>query len=175
VEHAIIGFGINVNHTPADLPKELLLAASSLFIELGEPVVRSKLLAKILTEIENALASAFPVACCGASEQTTIKWYHFLTFRRFPVPLKRDCRELQYLYEGLQQGDVATILEEWRRFSATLGRHVRISQRGELREGIAVDVTEEGALLVRVEQDSLITVHAGDIEHLRIVTGDEDR
>jgi BirA family biotin operon repressor/biotin-[acetyl-CoA-carboxylase] ligase len=132
VEHAIVGFGINVNHTSADLPKELLLAASSLFIELGELVDRSKLLSKILTEIE-------------------------------------------YLYEGLQQGDVATILEEWRRSSATLGRHVRISQRGELRDGIAVDVTEEGALLVRVEQDSLITVHAGDIEHLRIVSGDEDR
>ena len=132
VEHAIIGFGINVNHTPADLPEELLLAASSLFIELGELVDRSKLLTKILTEIE-------------------------------------------YLYEGLQQGDVATILEEWRRFSSTLGRHVRILQRGKLKEGIAVDVTEEGALLVRVEQDSLITVHAGDIEHLRIVTGDEDR
>jgi BirA family biotin operon repressor/biotin-[acetyl-CoA-carboxylase] ligase len=125
VEHAIIGFGINVNHTPADLPQELLLAASSLFIELGEPVDRSKLITKILAEVE-------------------------------------------YLYEGLQQGDVAIILEEWRHFSATLGRHVRILQRGELTEGVAVDVTEEGALLVRVEQDSLITVHAGDIEHLRI-------
>lgn len=125
VEHAIIGFGINVNHTRADLPQELLLAASSLSIELGEPVDRSKLITKILAEVE-------------------------------------------YLYEGLQQGDVAIILEEWRRFSATLGRHVRITQRGELTEGIAVDVTEEGALLVRVEQNSLITVHAGDIEHLRI-------
>jgi biotin-(acetyl-CoA carboxylase) ligase len=62
VEHAIIGFGINVNHTSADLPKELLLAARSLFIERGEPVDRSKLLTKILTEVENALESAFPVA-----------------------------------------------------------------------------------------------------------------
>jgi BirA family biotin operon repressor/biotin-[acetyl-CoA-carboxylase] ligase len=124
VEHAIIGFGINVNHTPADLPQELL-AASSLFIELGELVDRTQLLTKILAEVE-------------------------------------------YLYEGLQQGDVAVILEEWRRFSATLGRPVRILQRGELIEGFAVDVTEEGALLVRVEQDSLMTVHAGDIEHLRI-------
>ncbi|MBT8406930.1 MAG: biotin--[acetyl-CoA-carboxylase] ligase [Deltaproteobacteria bacterium] len=131
VEHAIIGFGINVNHTPADLPQELL-AASSLFIELGEPVDRTQLLTKILAEVE-------------------------------------------YLYERLQQGDVAIILEEWRHFSATLGRHVRILQRGELTEGVAVDVTEEGALLVRVEQDSLITVHAGDIEHLRIVTDDADR
>jgi BirA family biotin operon repressor/biotin-[acetyl-CoA-carboxylase] ligase len=131
VEHAIIGFGINANHTPADLPQELL-AASSLFIELGEPVDRTQLLTKILAEVE-------------------------------------------YLYEGLQQGDVAVILDEWRHFSATLGRHVRILQGGELTEGAAVDVTEEGALLVRVEQDSLMTVHAGDIEHLRIVTGDSDR
>ena len=132
VEHAIIGFGINVNHTQADLPQELLLAASSLFIEVGEPVDRGKLITKILAEVE-------------------------------------------YLYEGLQQGDFAIILEEWRHFSATLGRHVRILQQGELTEGIAVDVTEEGALLVRVEQDSLITVHAGDIEHLRIVTDDAGR
>ena len=132
VEHAIIGFGINVNHTPADLHQELLSTASSLFIELGEQVDRRKLIIKILAEVE-------------------------------------------YLYEGLQQGDATIILEEWRRFSATLGRHVRILQRGEEREGIAVDVTEEGALLVRVEQNSLITVHAGDIEHLRIVTDDEDR
>ena len=132
VEYAIIGFGINVNHTPADLPQKLLLAASSLFIELGEPVDRSTLIAKILAEVE-------------------------------------------YLYERLQQGDLAIILEEWRHFSATLGRHVRILQRGELTEGIAVDITEEGALVVRVEQDSLITVHAGDIEHLRIVADDADR
>ena len=132
VEHAIIGFGINVNHTPADLPQELLSTASSLFIELGEQVDRRKLIIKILAEVE-------------------------------------------YLYEGLQQGDVATILKEWRHFSATLGRHVRILHRGERLEGVAVDVTEEGALLVRVEQNSLITVHAGDIEHLRIVTEDEDR
>jgi BirA family biotin operon repressor/biotin-[acetyl-CoA-carboxylase] ligase len=130
VEHAIIGFGINVNHTPADLPQELL-AASSLFIELGERVDRSKLLIKILAEVE-------------------------------------------YLYERLQQGDLAIMLEDWRHFSATLGRHVRILQRGELTEGVAVDVTEEGALLVQVEQDSFITVHAGDIEHLRIVTDDAD-
>jgi BirA family biotin operon repressor/biotin-[acetyl-CoA-carboxylase] ligase len=132
VEHAIIGFGINVNHTPADLSQELWSTASSLLIELGEQVDRRKLIIKILAEVEST-------------------------------------------YERLQQGDVAIILEEWRHFSATLGRHVRILQQGEVREGIAVDVTEEGALLVRVEQNSLITVHAGDLEHLRIVPDDEDR
>ena len=44
---------------------------------------------------ENATASAFPVACCGVSERTTIKWNLFLTFR---IRLRRTaacCRELQ--------------------------------------------------------------------------------
>jgi hypothetical protein len=58
-------------------------------------------------KFENASASAFPVAtrlerldqssstglvdksCCGVSERTTIKWNHFLTFRRFPVRRRR--------------------------------------------------------------------------------------
>ena len=53
---------------------------------------------------ENDTASAFPVAtrlelvdksCCGVSERTTIKWNHFLTFRRFPAAC---CRELQFNY-----------------------------------------------------------------------------
>jgi hypothetical protein len=39
---------------------------------------------------ENAPASAFPVACCGVSERTTIKWNHFLTFRRFPAARYRE-------------------------------------------------------------------------------------
>jgi len=59
---------------------------------------------KPVSVIENAPASAFPVACCGVSERTTIKWYKYLTFRRFPaacrseaeIPLLRGCRELQY-------------------------------------------------------------------------------
>jgi hypothetical protein len=36
------------------------------------------------TFYENARASIFPVACCGV---IAIKWYKYLTFRRFPVPL----------------------------------------------------------------------------------------
>jgi hypothetical protein len=43
-------------------------------------------------------ASAFPVAirlelidksCCGVSERTTTQWIKYLTFRRFPVRIRR--------------------------------------------------------------------------------------
>jgi hypothetical protein len=59
----------------------------------------------ILCQIENALASAFPVAtrlelvdksCCGVSERTAIKWNHFLTFRRFPVRLRRTAGSFNF-------------------------------------------------------------------------------
>ena len=32
------------------------------------------------SSLENAPASAFPVACCGVSERTAIKWIHSLHF-----------------------------------------------------------------------------------------------
>jgi hypothetical protein len=54
------------------------------------------------TTFENAPASAFPAACCGVSERTTIKWDYFLTFRRFPAAC---CRELQSLGSGARKQD----------------------------------------------------------------------
>ncbi len=124
IEYAVIGFGINVNHTAADLPEELQLSASSLRMQLGKPVERSGLISQIFAELES-------------------------------------------LYERTQQGDSTEVLKQWRDLSATLGQDVRIIQRDKLIEGVAIDVTEEGALLVRVKDGSLKVVHAGDVEHLR--------
>ena len=50
---------------------------------------------------ENALASAFPVACCGECERATIKCNKYLTFRRFPAA---SCRELQLLSRDHEDG-----------------------------------------------------------------------
>jgi BirA family biotin operon repressor/biotin-[acetyl-CoA-carboxylase] ligase len=124
LEYAVIGIGINVNHTSADLPENLLAEASSLRMELGETVERNELTAQLFFELES-------------------------------------------LYEIIQQEDSAIILEQWRSLSATLGQRVRVIQKDRVIEGVAVDVNEEGALLLRTEEDSLIEVHAGDVRHLR--------
>jgi BirA family biotin operon repressor/biotin-[acetyl-CoA-carboxylase] ligase len=126
VAYAVVGVGINVNHTSADLPEELQLGASSLRLESGETVDRDALITQLFIEIES-------------------------------------------LYARLQKEDSAIILEQWRSFSATLGQHIRVMQHGRLIEGIAIDVNEGGALILRVEEDSLIPVHAGEVEHLRIL------
>jgi hypothetical protein len=77
---------------------------------------------------ENATASVFPVAtrlelvdksCCGVSERTTIKWNHFLTFRRFPAATRPElvdrscCRELQ----------------SWHRVNSTEPKTIGLTQR----------------------------------------------
>ena len=131
IEHAVIGFGINVNHTSADLPAESMFKASSLRVELGDQVERGALIAAIFAEVEG-------------------------------------------LYGMLQQEEVAMILEEWRHFSATLGKPIRVWQQGKVTEGIAVDINEEGGLVVNAKDESLMVIHAGDVEHLRLAVEVEE-
>lgn len=131
IEHAVIGFGINVNHTSADLPRAPTFEASSLRMELGKPVERGALITAIFAEVERS-------------------------------------------YEMLQQEDLTMILEEWRHFSATLGQPIRVWQQGKMTEGIAVDINEEGGLVVKVKDESMMVIHAGDVEHLRLAVDVEE-
>jgi BirA family biotin operon repressor/biotin-[acetyl-CoA-carboxylase] ligase len=131
LEYAVIGIGVNVNNQPADLAQEFRLEASSLAIEAGEPIPRSRVLTRILVQFEA-------------------------------------------LYGKLQGGDSAAILKEWRRFSETLGEYVRVRQGKRLIEGLAVDVDEDGSLLMRTENKSLINLYGGEVERLRRVQAPAD-
>jgi BirA family biotin operon repressor/biotin-[acetyl-CoA-carboxylase] ligase len=82
--------------------------------------------------------------------------------------LARLFANLEELYENLQVGNIEMILEQWRHFSTTLNQPVRVVQNDRVLEGIAVDVTESGSLLVRQPDASLLEVQAGEIEHLRL-------
>jgi BirA family biotin operon repressor/biotin-[acetyl-CoA-carboxylase] ligase len=77
--------------------------------------------------------------------------------------------ELEKFYHKFQREDFPVILEQWRHCSSTLGQRVRIWQKDRATEGIAVDLTEDGGLVVGVEGGKQIVIHAGDVEHLRIL------
>lgn len=59
------------------------------------------------------------------------------------------------------------LLEEWKRFSATLNMNVRIVSPGDEVVGQAKDLDATGALIVQAKDGSLRTVLAGDCIHLR--------
>jgi BirA family biotin operon repressor/biotin-[acetyl-CoA-carboxylase] ligase len=64
-------------------------------------------------------------------------------------------------------GDPDGVLSRYRERLATLGRRVRIERaRGEI-VGEAIDVTDDGALLVRLPDATVERVTFGDVVHLR--------
>jgi BirA family biotin operon repressor/biotin-[acetyl-CoA-carboxylase] ligase len=79
--------------------------------------------------------------------------------------LRRILQELDYLYRGLQQGQVP--LDEWRGYLDTLGRRVRVEWRGEVCRGLAEDVDERGSLVLRSDDGSRVTLPAGEVSYLR--------
>lgn len=70
---------------------------------------------------------------------------------------------LEWLYDQALQQGFQTAIELSRRLSATVGRRVRVlSMKGEW-EGEAVDIDENGALLVRCDDGSVHAVHSGEV------------
>ena len=83
-------------------------------------------------------------------------------------PVDRD-RLVERIATGLETWlarSPAALLNAWRARADTLGRRVRVEIGGEVVEGVAEDVTEQGALIVGGR-----VVAAGDVVHLRPVPG----
>lgn len=67
--------------------------------------------------------------------------------------LERVLARLGEAWELLERGEVATVRAAWRALDTTTGRRVRWS-RGEI-EGVAVDIDDEGALLIDAGRERL--------------------
>jgi BirA family transcriptional regulator, biotin operon repressor / biotin---[acetyl-CoA-carboxylase] ligase len=64
-------------------------------------------------------------------------------------------------------GSTAALLPAWRDRSATLGRRVRVDLGASDVEGTAVDVTDDGHLVVETAEGERRTFAVGDVVHLR--------
>jgi BirA family transcriptional regulator, biotin operon repressor / biotin---[acetyl-CoA-carboxylase] ligase len=62
--------------------------------------------------------------------------------------------------------DFGYVLEDWRKLNCTLGGKVRVRRFGETIEGLAVDLSPEGALLLATSRGT-VELFEGEIEQLR--------
>ena len=89
------------------------------------------------------------------------------------VPRALACaRLLEALDEWLALHELegfAPVRDRWRQLSSTLGRRVRVELEPGLLEGDAVDLAEDGALIVRTPDEALTRVMAGDVTHCRVL------
>ncbi len=92
-----------------------------------------------------------------------------------PVPppdrvdlLVRFLRRLEVHHDGLRRtGDRTAVQQLWRARSATLGRQVRVDLGADDLVGTAVDITDEGHLVVETLEGDRRTLAVGDVVHLR--------
>jgi len=66
-------------------------------------------------------------------------------------------------YERLRSGEVPPTLSAWREMSETLGHPVRVELPDGVVDGVAEDIDDTGALLVRRGDGTLAKVFAGDV------------
>jgi BirA family biotin operon repressor/biotin-[acetyl-CoA-carboxylase] ligase len=65
----------------------------------------------------------------------------------------------------LNDSDLDNVVSDWKRYAGTLNRHVRIVTAHEVYEGLAEDVDDNGALILKLSDGSMKKIIYGDCFH----------
>jgi len=72
---------------------------------------------------------------------------------------------LHHFEDALNDADFDHVVSEWKRYTETLNRHVRIVTTHEVSEGLAMDVDDNGALILKLADGSMKKIIYGDCFH----------
>jgi len=72
-------------------------------------------------------------------------------------------QEFEKYYDKLKRKEFSSILKEWKLYSHTLGRKIRVDMGERIITGEAMDINEEGALILKKEDGALIKIISGTI------------
>ena len=72
-------------------------------------------------------------------------------------------QEFEKYYESLKRREFSSILKEWKLYSHTLGRKIRVDMGKRIVTGEAVNINEEGALILKKEDGELIKIISGTV------------
>ncbi|MBA7548755.1 Bifunctional ligase/repressor BirA [subsurface metagenome] len=73
-------------------------------------------------------------------------------------------QEFEKYYEILKRREFSFILKEWKLYSHTLGKKIRVDTGERIISGEAVDINEEGVLILKKEDGELIEIISGTID-----------
>jgi BirA family biotin operon repressor/biotin-[acetyl-CoA-carboxylase] ligase len=65
--------------------------------------------------------------------------------------------------DALATGRIAELINSWKEYSVTLGRTIRATSGTSTIEGIAVNLSESGGLIVETKDRGTIILHAGEV------------
>ncbi len=73
-------------------------------------------------------------------------------------------QEFEKYYEILKRREFSFILKEWKLYSHTLGKKIRVDMGERIISGEAVNINEEGVLILKKEDGELIEIISGTID-----------
>ncbi len=77
--------------------------------------------------------------------------------------LSEFCNSLENQYKHLLHSAPELVLEQWKKYSHTLGKRIKASSGNVELEGVAEDLSESGALILRLDNGEKRLLHAGEI------------
>jgi BirA family transcriptional regulator, biotin operon repressor / biotin---[acetyl-CoA-carboxylase] ligase len=141
-------------------PNDLLLRRKKICGILTESVMEGSSLRALIVGVGvNVNQTSFPPDLANIATSLAIEANRM--FDRSEV-LAAIMMEFETLAPALQENSRGILLA-WKAMSPMLGQSVRISHAGSVTDGIAHDLAENGALLIRTTGGALETVLAGDV------------
>ena len=74
--------------------------------------------------------------------------------------LQEILRQLEQRYARVKEREIDTLIDEWKKLSATVGRQVQLITSGRIIRGQAVDMDETGGLLIRTDAGQIQRITA---------------
>lgn len=122
VRHAVLGIGLDVNVTAGDFPPELRRGATSLRIELGQPVPRAELAVAVLRELEVDYARL----TTGRFEEVADEWEALCTTLGRDLEVSIGERRLRGRAEALDQDGSLLLRTDYGRLECVTGGDVTL-------------------------------------------------
>jgi len=148
---AIAGIGVNVNGHVHLTPHQGQITSSIQNIPLTHHTRSAEQTISRATTLEEA--SGHPV-----SREALIA-HLLLAFERYYLSLQQEERSVA----GSRLSIAHTIRESWRGQLSTLGRSIQVRQGEHILSGVAEDVDDGGALLLRDHSGELVSISWGDV------------
>ncbi|MCK9151306.1 biotin--[acetyl-CoA-carboxylase] ligase [Methanobacterium alcaliphilum] len=85
-----------------------------------------------------------------------------------PLLVQKFLKRFESTYNSFKEGNFPEILNEWRKLSKTIGSDVEVrKQLGKVVKGEAIGITQNGALILELEDGSLRKVISGECLHVK--------
>ncbi len=96
---------------------------------------------------------------------TSVKDEIGISFSRIAL-FQSVLRSLEKWYRKVKDGDFGEVIDKWKELSSTLGRDICLQDQGGNVSGLAVDLSDDGALLIQNQEGIVIKRMTGDVIHV---------